>query len=73
MKQRIMAVISIFILLAGIMLSACSKVNDQKILIAYFSATGNTQAVAVQLAEDTGADLFEIVPKEPYKKRSTAF
>ena len=66
MKQRIMAVISIFILLAGIMLSACSKVNDQKILIAYFSATGNTKAVAVQLAEDTGADLFEIVPKEPY-------
>ncbi|MBO5495416.1 MAG: hypothetical protein J5964_06840 [Eubacterium sp.] len=66
MKRRIIAVISILVLLAGIMLTACSKVDDKKILVAYFSATGNTKAVAVQLATETGADLFEIVPKEPY-------
>jgi flavodoxin len=66
MKRRIIAVISILVLLAGIMLTACSKVEDKKILVAYFSATGNTKAVAVQLATETGADLFEIVPKEPY-------
>jgi len=66
MKRRIIAVISILVLLAGIMLTACSKVEEKKILVAYFSATGNTKAVAVQLAENTGADLFEIVPKEPY-------
>ncbi|MDO4543145.1 MAG: flavodoxin [Clostridia bacterium] len=37
-----------------------------KILIAYFSATGTTKKIAEQLAEVTGADLFEIVPEEPY-------
>ncbi len=66
MKRRIIAVISILVLLAGVILSACSKVEDKKILVAYFSATGNTKAVAVRLAKDTGADLFEIVPKVPY-------
>lgn len=66
MKRKIIAIISIVILLAGIMLSACSKTKDEKILVAYFSATGTTKAVALQLAEETNADLFEITPKEPY-------
>lgn len=66
MKQRIIAVLGILVLLAGILLSACSKAKEEKILVAYFSATGNTKAVATQLADETGADLFEIVPKEAY-------
>ena len=39
-----------------------------KALVAYFSATGTTGKVAVKLAEDIGADLFEIVPERPYTK-----
>lgn len=35
-------------------------------LVVYFSATGNTKAVAETLAELQGADLFEIVPEQPY-------
>lgn len=35
-------------------------------LVAYFSATGNTKAVAETIAQDTGGTLFEIVPTEPY-------
>lgn len=35
-------------------------------LVVYFSATGNTKAVAETLAEMQGADLYEIVPEEPY-------
>ncbi len=35
-------------------------------LVAYFSATGTTEAVAKDLAEVTGADLFEIAPAERY-------
>jgi flavodoxin len=35
-------------------------------LVVYFSATGNTQAVAEKIADETGADLFEIQPKEEY-------
>ena len=37
-----------------------------RILVAYFSATGTTRSVAEKLAEGLGADLYEIVPEEPY-------
>ena len=37
-----------------------------KKLVAYFSATGNTAALAKGLAEATGADLYEIAPEVPY-------
>ena len=37
-----------------------------KTLVAYFSAQGTTAALARELAAKTGADLFEIVPREPY-------
>ena len=35
-------------------------------LVVYFSATGNTQRAAESIAEAAGADLYEIVPEEPY-------
>ena len=35
-------------------------------LVAYFSATGTTARAARTLAEAVGADLFEIVPEQPY-------
>lgn len=37
-----------------------------KSLVAYFSATGTTKALAEKLAKVTGADIFEIAPKFPY-------
>lgn len=37
-----------------------------KTLVAYFSASGCTARVAKSLAETAGADLFEIVPEQPY-------
>ncbi|MGN0502958.1 MAG: flavodoxin [Ruminococcus sp.] len=40
--------------------------TETKSLVAYFSCTGNTKAVAERIAELTGADLYEIVPAEPY-------
>ena len=40
--------------------------ESEKILVAYFSATGNTEAVAQILADQLEADLFEIVPAQPY-------
>lgn len=36
------------------------------VLIAYYSATGNTEAVANIIADATGGDLFELEPTEPY-------
>ena len=37
-----------------------------KTLIVYYSATGNTKEVAEEMAEDLNADIFEIVPSDPY-------
>ena len=37
-----------------------------KTLIVYYSATNNTEAVAGYIADATSADLFELVPVEPY-------
>ena len=43
-----------------------SRRGTGKVLVAYFSATGNTRPVAEKVAEVTGGDLFEIVPAQPY-------
>lgn len=37
-----------------------------KTLVVYYSATGNTEAVANYIAEATRGDLFELEPVEPY-------
>lgn len=40
--------------------------DGEKTLVAYFSATNTTEGVAEQIADGVGADLYEIVPEEPY-------
>ena len=40
--------------------------NSGKILVAYYSASGTTKAVAEKIASYIGADLFEVVPKDDY-------
>ncbi|MBR1799187.1 MAG: NAD(P)H-dependent oxidoreductase [Bacteroidales bacterium] len=56
-------------------LTACAQNNNNnqqkgdnmdKTLVAYFSATGNTKAAAERLAKEKGADLYEIIPEQPY-------
>lgn len=37
-----------------------------QILVAYFSATGNTETIAQHIQTVLNADLYEIVPEEPY-------
>ena len=39
---------------------------EGKTLVVYYSATGNTKAVAEMIAEALGADTFEITPAETY-------
>lgn len=38
----------------------------EKILVAYFSRTGNTKIVSEIIAEKVGADIFEIKPEQNY-------
>ena len=40
--------------------------EETNALVVYFSATGNTEAVAGYIADTLGADTFEITPAEPY-------
>lgn len=35
-------------------------------IVVYFSATGTTKGVAERIANVTGADIFELIPAEPY-------
>ena len=52
--------------------SACSQSNKnntmekKKVLVVYFSATGNTEQVAMNLAKIVDADICEIIPLQPY-------
>ena len=40
--------------------------TGSKVLVAYFSATGHTKTIAEYLQAALDADLYEIVPQEPY-------
>ena len=40
--------------------------DDKNILVAYFSASGETARLARTIAQATGGELFEIEPEEPY-------
>lgn len=53
-------------LLCVVALSAITMSADDQILVAYFSATGNTRAAAQQVALAHDATLWEIEPAEPY-------
>ena len=43
-----------------------SEGKEGKALVVFFSATGTTKGVAERIAAITGADIYEIVPAEPY-------
>ena len=40
--------------------------QEHKILVAYFSATNTTEGVAEHIANGLNADIYEIVPEDPY-------
>ncbi len=73
MKKILLMVLGLFFVSAGVILAQSntqeakenSKMN-KKILVAYFSATGNTRRVAQNLAKAVDADIYEIKPAKPY-------
>ena len=50
-----------------------SELPIKHILVAYFSATGNTAPLARTVAELLDADLYEIVPAQPYTTADLAY
>lgn len=58
MKRLIVLILTI--------MSISSMHAGDKVLVAYFSATGTTKAVAEQIALASGGELMEIAPVQPY-------
>ena len=53
-------------MMAMIGMSYSAMAQKPKVLIAYFSWSGNTKEIANQIQEITGGDLFEIKTVTPY-------
>ena len=53
-------------LLSNKQISSSRKVKVNRVLVVYFSCSGNTKRVANNINSIIGGDLIEIVPKEPY-------
>jgi flavodoxin len=60
-----MSVASLF-LLAGICDAGENQAGKNKILVAYFSWSGNTRGLANQIHQQLGGDIFEITLVKPY-------
>lgn len=46
--------------------TATEREDENRVLVAYFSATNVTEGVAESIADAMHASLYEIVPEEPY-------
>jgi flavodoxin len=61
--QMFLAFILIFL---GVSMDLTAQTGNDKILVAYFSWSGNARTLAGQIAQVTGGDLFEIKTVTPY-------
>ena len=65
-KLKMMLVAAILPLLFASFNLYAKKVENPKILIVYYSWSGNTKAMANEIKSIVGGDIFEIVPVEHY-------
>lgn len=70
MKTRYLLLAIITILFASSIQTQAQSKSEKKMLVIYYSwsNSGNTRNVAGQIKEATGADIFEIVPVNPYPR-----
>ena len=73
MKLKYIKNISIYILIICALIAAfiipkinVSAAGKKKVLVAYFSVTGNTKSVAKKVQKATGGTLYRIKPKKAY-------
>lgn len=74
-KTILSVFLAIVLLFVCLLLAACGEAQDEnanldfenkRVLVTYFSATGNTERVETFIQEATSSDILEITPKEPY-------
>ncbi|MCL2064732.1 MAG: flavodoxin [Candidatus Cloacimonetes bacterium] len=63
---RIILVVTTFFGITANNLLNAEETTDHKMLIVYYSHTGNAKFVAGQIQEITGADIFELIPVHQY-------
>lgn len=66
MKAKFVLLSLITLLTYGLQLHAQTSGSPGKILVVYFSHTGNTREIANQIKELTNGDIFEIQPVNAY-------
>ena len=71
MKRKSLLLLLLVATVAGVALAGSSigrnaDAGNRHILVAYFSATGNTKSVAETASTVLNADLLRILPAEPY-------
>lgn len=64
--KRLTVLFTLLASLFGMQMQAQNNRSEMKILVAYYSYSGNTRAVAEQIGQATGADIFMIDVKESY-------
>ena len=75
MAKKLLLLIPLMLVIAGIALAVpanITKVNngglmDKKVLVAYFSWSGNTKSIAEKIHKRVGGDIFSIEPVTPYE------
>ena len=66
MMRKIILLFALLLSFMGGKAVAQQAKSSAKILVAYFSYSGNTRTVAEQIQKATGADIFEIKVKDAY-------
>jgi len=62
----ILSIALVFMMAADAGMAAETQAGKPRILVAYFSWSGNTREIAKIIHQRVGGDLFEIVPATPY-------
>lgn len=68
MKKKISFLTFVIVLISGLTLSTQARTSTKKILVVYFSHSGNTREVAMQIHAKVGGDIFEVQSVKPYPK-----
>ena len=72
-KAELQALLGTGNVTAVLSLKGTEPAVGSRALIAYFSATGNTRPLAEYAAAYLGADIYEIVPEQPYTDADLAY
>jgi len=72
MKTKFYFLAILMLLFSGIGIQAQTKSKTKKILVVYYSYSGNTEIIAKQIQKGTGGDIFEIQTVSAYPKEYKA-